>query len=244
MAKSSRHERMSPANARTRAQAEAAQRQTGTIGSTAMSRDGGASPRSRRSPSPQQRDAYGSPVSGPAGSAQQQWEQLEKRLMQALQRELHRQLRRAAVANIDPTAIGDPDGLAAAMVAALPISHAFDDMMGPFYDTTGLAAWLQVSARTLHARVQAATLLGCPLDDGGLVFPAWQFLDNGGVVPGLAAVLKILSSGTDDAWQIALWLNAPSSELRGTSARAWLLAGRRRGAVVSLATRRARQWAQ
>jgi hypothetical protein len=91
--------------------------------------------------------------------------------------------RRAAPANMDPEEIGDPDDLAA---GALPASHPFDAVIGPFYDTTGLTKWLGVSRQALHQRVKVGSILGCPLDDGAIVYPAWQFVDNDATAPGLA----------------------------------------------------------
>ena len=185
--------------------------------------------------------------SAPAGrqrvAGATQWDQFEKSLLEALRRAIHLQLRRAAVADMDPAALGDPQDLAAAMVAALPVSHPYDEVTGPFYDTTGLTRWLGVSRQALHQRVKGGSLLGCPLDDGSIVYPAWQFLDNGAIVPGLSEVLKALGSGTSDGWQMALWLSAANEELGGVPPREWLRTNRSREPVVTLAEQVAAGWA-
>jgi hypothetical protein len=160
-----------------------------------------------------------------------------------LRRAVHVQLRRAALADLDPAAIGDPEDLAAAMVAALPASHPFDEVTGPFYDTTGLTTWLSVSRQALHQRVKGGSILGCPLDDGSIVYPAWQFLDNGAIVPGLSDLLKVLGPATNDTWQMALWLSAPNDELDGSAPRDWLRSNRSREPVVTLAKQTAARWA-
>ena len=173
-----------------------------------------------------------------------EWDRFEERIVQELRRGLHVQLRRAAVGNVDLASLGDPEEIAAAMVAVLPASHPFDEVIGPFYDTPGLTQWLQITRQALHQRLKAASVLGCPLDDGSVVYPAWQFLDNGATLPGLAEVLKSLSSGTGDAWQIALWLSAPSEDLDGASVRDWLRANRSREPVLALARQSAAAWSR
>ncbi|MDG5481992.1 hypothetical protein [Mycolicibacterium gadium] len=184
------------------------------------------------------------PQRAPRSAGTTQWDHLEERILAALRPQLHVQLRRAAVTNVDPNTLGSPDDIAASMVAVLPASHPFDDVIGPFYDTAGLTRWLDISRQALHQRVKAATVLGCPLDDGTLVYPVWQFLNNGASVPGLAEVLKALHAGTDDPWQIALWLSAPNEDLDGMPAREWLRNNRSRQRVLALAHQTASRWAQ
>jgi len=173
-----------------------------------------------------------------------EWDRFEDRIVQELRRELHLQLRRAAVADIDIAAMGDPQDIAAAMVAVLPASHPFDEVIGPFYDTPGLTQWLQITRQALHQRIKAASVLGCPLDDGNLVYPAWQFLDNGATLPGLPGVLKPLSAGTTDPWQIALCLSAANEDLGDLPPRDWLRDNRSHEAVLALARQTAGSWAQ
>ena len=91
-----------------------------------------------------------------------EWDRFEDRIVQELRRELHLQLRRAAVADIDIAAMGDPQDIAAAMVAVLPASHPFDEVIGPFYDTPGLTQWLQIT-RPDFADASFAT--GCGKND-------------------------------------------------------------------------------
>jgi hypothetical protein len=183
------------------------------------------------------------PTRQPKVAGTTQWDQFEKSLLDALRRAVHVQLRRAAVADLDPAAIGDPEDLAAAMVAALPASHPFDEVTGPFYDTTGLTTWLSVSRQALHQRLRGGSILGCPLDDGSIVYPAWQFLDNGAIVPGVSDLLKVLGPATNDTWQMALWLSAPNDELDGIAPRDWLRSNRSREPVVTLAKQTAARWA-
>jgi hypothetical protein len=124
-------------------------------------------------------------------------------------------------------------------------SHPFDEVIGPFYDSHGLTGWLQISRQMLRQRVRAGMVLGCPVDDGSLGYPAWQFDDSGAILPGLAEVLVTLNAGAGgDSWQIALWLSAPNEELSGMSARDWLRNNQSRALVLDLAKRTAIGWSQ
>lgn len=125
-----------------------------------------------------------------------------------------------------------------------PAGHPFNDFIGPFYDTPGLTNWLHISRRALQQRVRAASVLGCPLADGSLVYPTWQFRDDGTTLPSLAAVVKTLSAATSDPWQIALWLSVPNGNLDGMSARDWLRGNRSRERVLAAAKQTAAVWAQ
>src|SRR5687768_2454505 len=65
----------------------------------------------------------------------------------------------------------DVDDLADRMLAALPTVHPLDQPLGPFYDTTGLVAWLGISRQALFDRVRRGTALACRTVDGHLVYP-------------------------------------------------------------------------
>jgi hypothetical protein len=167
---------------------------------------------------------------------------LENRIIDALRSRIHKQLDSIAAADIDLSSIGAPEELADSMAAVLPASHPFDELVGPFYDTSSLRKWLGLSRQRLNQRVQGNQLLACPLEDGGNVYPTWQFGSNGTVIPGVQDVLSILSKGTNDNWQKALWFSAPSAQLANLSPKDWLLKGRRVGPVIELATETAARW--
>ena len=84
---------------------------------------------------------------------------------------------------------------------------------------------------------------GVPLDGDGVVYPTWQFLDNGATIPSLAEVLATLAEGTDDAWMIALWMRAPSEDLEGEPPSGWLRNGRDPERVIAMAYQVASSWA-
>ncbi|BBZ09330.1 hypothetical protein MDOR_34990 [Mycolicibacterium doricum] len=165
----------------------------------------------------------------------------ERQVMRAVNTRLHAHLARAGEANIDPEVFGDPDDLAEAMVAALPHSHVFDEIAGPFYDTAGLTRWLGITRQALHQRAAKNAILACPLADGSTVYPAWQFLPDGATLPSLAEVLGILGDG-DDPWMVALWLRAPSALLDGERPSDWLRDGGDPQPVLAMARDTAEGW--
>lgn len=167
----------------------------------------------------------------------------EQQIMRLISQKVHELLRKASEAQLGPEAFGDPEDITDAMVAALPQSHVFDQISGPFYDTSGLTRWLDISRQALHQRVARHAILACPLDDGGIVYPTWQFLDSGATIPSLSDVLTTLSEGTDDAWMIALWMRAPSEDLDDAPPSEWLRAGGDPQRVIEMARQVASSWA-
>src|SRR5581483_5336434 len=166
----------------------------------------------------------------------------ERQLMRSVSEKVHNRLRSAREAELGPEAFGDAERIADAMVAALPLGHAFDEISGPFYDTSGLSRWLGISRQALHQRVARHAILACPLDDGGVVYPTWQFLPSGATIPSLADVLGTLAEGPDDPWMIALWMRAPSETLDGNAPDEWLRSGHDPQLVVAMARQVATGW--
>ena len=70
---------------------------------------------------------------------------LERQIMRSVGAKLRERLKKAGEANLDADAFGDPEEIAEAMVAALPVGHVYDEISGPFYDTSGLTRWLGIS---------------------------------------------------------------------------------------------------
>lgn len=167
---------------------------------------------------------------------------LEQQILRSVSLKVRARLREAAEAQVNPEAFGDPEAIADAMVAALPLGHPFDEVAGPFYDTAGLSRWLGVSRQAVHQRAARHGILGCPLADGTTVYPAWQFLDTGSILPGLAEVLVALAAGGDDPWMAALWLRAPNEQFDGATPAEWLRDGGDPAPVLEAAQRTAAGW--
>lgn len=169
------------------------------------------------------------------------YSEFETELLEEIRVRLHDELASADEAGIRVDSLGDPKSLAGAVVAAIP-THVLDRKTGPFYDTSGLTAWLGLTRQALLQREQAHTLLVCVTGDGQKVYPAWQFTAEGVVLPGLRDVLPVLLSATD-AWTAALWLRAPASDLDGQDAVTWLSEGGDPTRVVDAARADAARWA-
>ncbi|HET8601264.1 MAG TPA: hypothetical protein VFL99_13125 [Segeticoccus sp.] len=122
--------------------------------------------------------------------------------------------------------LGDPEELAQRMVAALPSQHAWDERLGPFYDTAGLVTWLGISRQALADRVRRGTLLACRTADGHLVYPALQFARDGAVRPGVVDAVGQFTRAGADGWAIAVWLTTPSDAFDGHSAVDYLVVHR------------------
>lgn len=116
---------------------------------------------------------------------------------------------------------------------------SFDEAVGPFYDLNGVARRTRLTTHTVRRRAQRHRLLACPTAEGRWVFPVFQFNPDGTVVAGLEQVLTALASGTQDRWQVALWLSTPNDQLNGRTPRAALRAG---AAVQSVAEQAASRW--
>lgn len=135
----------------------------------------------------------------------------------------------------------DPDWFADAMLEAVPAAHPFLDL-GPFYDTTGLARWMKITRQAVHQKVNAHQILACATADGQKVYPAWQFTPDGRVIPGLAAVLKVLVPAAADPWTVAIWLTTPDEDYQEMTAIEWLLTNRDHSQVLADARADAARW--
>lgn len=136
-----------------------------------------------------------------------------------------------------------PEATAARMLAALPIAEPYDELIGPFFDTVGLATLRGLSRQAIHAQMRRRHLLGVHTTDGDLLYPSFQFTAAGDPLPHLREVLDILDPDAADAWGDALWLNAAVDRFGGRNA-AQLLRQGDVEPVISAATHDAGQWAR
>ena len=143
--------------------------------------------------------------------------------------------------------LGDVEGLADRMIAALPTVHPLDQPLGPFYDTAGLVAWLGISRQALFDRVRRGTVLACRTADGHLVYPSLQFGRNGAVRPGVQDAVGAFVRKGADGWSIGAWLTTSSPVFDGHSAVDYLVVHRSSPTAVARVTAAAvadaTQWA-
>ncbi|GAA1100178.1 MAG: hypothetical protein IJH84_06135 [Saccharopolyspora sp.] len=122
-----------------------------------------------------------------------------------------------------------------------------DQLVGPFYDADGVTSYLTVTDAELSAMVAADHVIAVPLAAGTPVFPAWQFRPDRRVDEQLLAVWRALR-GAADPWTAACWMCAPSRDLDGETAIAFLTDRARRAdrlqTVLARAAEDCARWLQ
>lgn len=140
--------------------------------------------------------------------------------------------------------IGSAEELVGRMLDAVPRPSRWDDLLGPFYDTTEMARLLGgISRQAVAERRRRRTLLALKTSDGILVYPTFQLDEHNAVVAGLAEVLQSFGDEVD-GWTLAGWLVSPSRALDGLSAVEWLRQKRDAAPVLALARDAARRFAE
>src|SRR4029450_5591027 len=114
--------------------------------------------------------------------------------------------------------LGDPDDLAARMLATVPEPSPWTEL-GPYYSTTGIARVLGgVSRQAVEERGRRRTIVARRTADNVWVYPAFQLDGHNQVVRGLAEVLAGFHPLTsDDEWMVASFVAAPQPGLGGVS---------------------------
>ena len=140
--------------------------------------------------------------------------------------------------------LGDPDDLAARMLAVVPEPSPWTEL-GPFYGTSGLARALGgVSRQAVEERRRRRTVLALRTADSVWVYPAFQLDERNRVVRGLAEVLGRFRPGTpDDEWMVAAFVAAPQPGLGNRSIVEHLRSGGELADALALADERASRWA-
>lgn len=136
------------------------------------------------------------------------------------------------------------DELVRMMTAPIPKASAWNDAVGPFYDTAGARRLLGVSRQALAQQRGRRQVLALATADGQLVYPTFQFDDHRRVLPGLAVVLGAIPPGVVDDWTLASWLRQSQlPELGGHSVIEYLRAGGDPAAAAESARRAVARWA-
>jgi hypothetical protein len=121
------------------------------------------------------------------------------------------------------------------------VSGQLGEVIGAVCDTAGVARRLRITEDDVQDRVCTHQLLGCITSDRVLVFPGFQFAEDGSPLPGLNEVLSMMAQGTADRWQVALWMCTSSEQLQGRRPHEALRRGDV-GAVRQLAQQAAARW--
>ncbi|MDG3010695.1 hypothetical protein G4X40_11095 [Rhodococcus sp. D2-41] len=165
----------------------------------------------------------------------------ERKLMDLLTRRVHKTFADARAAGVPVEVFDDVESIAASMAAALPATHVYDQLVGPFYDTSGLTRWWGISRQSVNKSVAAGSVIACRLDDGQWVYPTWQFTAAATVHPHLITLWKALR-GAADPWTCAVWLRSPQAELGDRSVADWVISGEPVEAALELARADVARW--
>ncbi len=166
----------------------------------------------------------------------------ERLVLDELSAGVHAWLTAIAAAGHDPEAFAGPGDLAGRMLATLPAPHPWDDQIGPFHDTPGLAKLLGISKQAIADRVRRRTVLAATTKSGRLVYPTFQ-LEGRRLRAEITDILSVFRGAPVDGWALAAWFTTPSESLGGATPVQWLDADGDAGPVLALARDAAQRWA-
>ena len=166
----------------------------------------------------------------------------ERKLLDLLTISVHRTFADARAAGVSAEIFDDVESIARSMTAALPTTHVYDKLVGPFYDTPSLTQWRGVSRQAINKAVSTGTVIACQLEGGQWVYPTWQFTESRTVHPHLITLWQTLRESADP-WTCAIWLRSPQEELGDRSAADWITSGHPVDTALELARADAQRWA-
>lgn len=95
------------------------------------------------------------------------------------------------------------------------------DGWGPFYNLAGAAELLGVPPADAEKQGEARDLLMVSTDDGGLLFPVWQFTGRH-LHSRVAKALAVFRDLQGSPWLVVQWATAPNPQLGGATPVEWL----------------------
>lgn len=96
---------------------------------------------------------------------------------------------------------------------AMSSANRINDRVGPFYASSKIERNVGITRQAVSERARNHTLLRLATSDELMVFPKFQFKNDGEVRKNLVSVFKILLDGGVDPWTVAYWLTSPIAEL-------------------------------
>jgi hypothetical protein len=124
------------------------------------------------------------------------------------------------------TDLGTAEDLADQMVALIPPPSAWDQAVGPFYSTSGIATLLGgVSRQAVADRRRRSTIFALQTTEGDWVYPTFQFDSHLSIYPALGSIRQRLPETSIDGWTLAGWLTTPHDGLEGSSIVEWIHQG-------------------
>ena len=120
----------------------------------------------------------------------------------------------------------DAELLVRAVTARVLNAAVWETELGPVYDTDGVAQILGGDqAPVSRQAVSKRKLLALRTGSGKVVYPAFQFDEDGSVVSGVADVVKTLEPTQLSPWTLASWFTSPEPDLDGQTPIVALRAG-------------------
>lgn len=128
--------------------------------------------------------------------------------------------------------LGNVSEVAERLAAAVPTASTLAAEIGPVYRQASLAKARGCSRQAIGDWVRHRRVLALTTSDNVVVIPAFQLDSALGPLPGLEAVLSVLTPDVVDDWTLASWLGAPQPLLGGDTVIARVRACRARDADV------------
>lgn len=127
----------------------------------------------------------------------------------------------------------------AASVIPAAVRNPLDVEIGPFFDTAGVQAFLDVTKQGVEKRRAKHTIMALRTADGRWVYPVWQFEDRQ-VIPALVPAFQAFADSPP--WSAALWFVTENPDLDGATPLGWLGDGLPTEHVLASAQATAREW--
>jgi hypothetical protein len=132
----------------------------------------------------------------------------------------------------DPAALGRR----AALLAAGDV--VWTERLGPFYSTKQVREVMGIGSRqAISERVKRRRLLALQGPDGTPRFPAFQFGQDGRLLPGFGAILDVFAGAVESPYTTASWFVTPETLLAGKAPARWLRDGGDPERAVTAASR-------
>lgn len=138
--------------------------------------------------------------------------------------------------------LGPASDLAERVTAAVPSANQLAVAVGPVYRQAGLARAAGCTRQAVGDWIHKRRVLALTTADGVVLVPASHLTAHLRPLPGLDAVLRLLTPDVVDAWTLASWLAAPQQRLHGESVLQRLVERPGDATVLAIAESAYRRW--
>jgi len=128
-------------------------------------------------------------------------------------------------------------------------AKSWNEFLGPFWATSQVSRLLDLTDEEVRKRYEERRLLGCKTQDGSILFPTFQFVQNEQdqswhLIEGLDTVVSVFAGIKSHHvdWTLASWIRARRSDLEGESIIDYLKAGKGLEIPLVIARDAANRW--